>query len=415
MGGATETSHDQQTHTEVASEPPREPDYADPGMVGLSLVIAVAIAGVAIVARNATMRQDSSHEHQIDVHHADVRAAQPASVTDVVTVQDDDEAPTEDPIETPTVKDVEPPVVEEAKTVGIFDRFREALGKTRNALQGRLDTIFGREIDDALFEDLEEALLSADVGVQTTERVIARVREAAKSGDSDPNALRAAMKGEMRAILDGVDSSWSRPAAGPWVILVVGVNGSGKTTTIGKLAARLKRSGKTVLLAAADTYRAAAAEQLTVWAERADVEIVAHKEGADPGAVVYDAMSAATSKNIDVVIIDTAGRLQTQKPLMQQLSKIRRVIQKRVEDGPHETLLVLDGTIGQNGLSQAQKFNDATPLTGVAITKLDGTAKGGMVLTVAAEMALPVKLVGIGEQVDDLKDFDAAAFVDALA
>jgi len=253
------------------------------------------------------------------------------------------------------------------------------------------------------------------VGVETATRIIDRVRQAAAVGEATPEGLRSAMKAEMRAILSGVDSSWSQPAEGPWVILVVGVNGSGKTTTIGKLAARFKRSGKSVLLAAADTYRAAAAEQLTVWAERAGVDIVALAEGSDPGAVVYDAMSVATQREIDVVIVDTAGRLQTQKPLMEQLSKIRRVIQKRVEAGPHETILVLDGTIGQNGLSQARKFNEATPLTGVAVTKLDGTAKGGMVLTVAAELGLPVKLVGIGEQLDDLKDFDAEAFVDALA
>ncbi len=406
MPGGRETSHDLQTHTEVPSVP-REPDYADPSMVGLSLVLAVALTGVVWMARNAT-----APKHHGGLHLVEAPVAVPR--VEATPEPEPAHAETVPPVSPPVALEppVEPPVVE---PVGILDRFREALGKTRHALQGQLDTIFGRAVDESLFEDLEEALLGADVGVVTAGRIIDKVREVAKAGDAEPQALRSAMKREMRAILDGVDSSWKMPADGPWVILVVGVNGSGKTTTIGKLAARLKRSGKTVVLAAADTYRAAAAEQLTIWAERADVEIVSLKEGADPGAVVYDAMSSAASKGTDVVIVDTAGRLQTQKPLMEQLSKIRRVIQKRVADGPHETLLVLDGTIGQNGLSQAVKFNEATPLTGVAITKLDGTAKGGMVLTVAAEMSLPVKLVGIGEQVDDLKDFDAAAFVDALA
>ena len=197
--------------------------------------------------------------------------------------------------------------------------------------------------------------------------------------------------------------------------MVVGVNGSGKTTTIGKLAARYHREGKKVLLAAADTYRAAAADQLAVWAERAEVDLSRMDEGADPGAVVYQTMERALAQGYDVVIIDTAGRLQTRKPLMDELSKLRRVVTKHVEDGPHETLLVLDGTMGQNGLSQAALFNEAAPLTGVVVTKLDGTAKGGMVLTIAAEMSLPVKLIGMGEGMDDLRDFDPAAFVDVLA
>ena len=192
------------------------------------------------------------------------------------------------------------------------------------------------------------------------------------------------------------------------------MNGSGKTTTIGKLSARLRREGKRVLLAAADTYRAAASDQLKVWAERAEVGIVTGDPGADPGAVVYDALSSAKAKDIDVVIIDTAGRLQTRKPLMEQLSKINRVIQKQVPDGPHETLLVVDGTMGQNALSQTALFNEATPLSGVVVTKLDGTAKGGVVVTIASEMQLPVKLIGLGEQIDDLRDFEVEPFIAAI-
>jgi fused signal recognition particle receptor len=198
------------------------------------------------------------------------------------------------------------------------------------------------------------------------------------------------------------------------VFLVVGVNGSGKTTTIGKLASRLVGEGHKVLLAAADTYRAAAADQLGIWAQRAGADLVRHDEGADPGAVTYDAMQAAVARKVDVVLVDTAGRLQTRKPLMDQLAKIRRVIQKVVPDGPHGTLLVIDGTMGQNAMSQARQFNDVTPLTGVAVTKLDGTAKGGVLLAVADEMKLPIQLIGVGEQVADLRDFEPEAFVDAV-
>jgi len=223
------------------------------------------------------------------------------------------------------------------------------------------------------------------------------------------------LKDQIRALLEGVVGTLTQPEERPWVIMMVGVNGSGKTTTIGKLAARLVSEGRSVLLAAADTYRAAAAEQLQVWAERAGADILRYPEGSDPGAVAHDALDSAIAKGHDVVIVDTAGRLQTRKPLMQQLSKIRRVIAKKVPTGPHETLLVLDGTIGQNALSQAVRFNEATPLTGVVVTKLDGTAKGGMLLSIAAELQLPVKLIGIGEQIDDLRDFDAESFVEALA
>jgi fused signal recognition particle receptor len=398
MAGGT-TTPDLSSHVEVAALPPRQPDYADPGMVGLSLLLAVGFAGAVWVARNATLAR------------VDVDAPSPVLVQAPMEPAPVDTAPS-DELPAPTAAAGSPPQEEAA---GILGRFRDALQKTRGALQGRLDVLFARDIDDSLFDDLEEALFTSDIGIETAGRIIEKIRQSTHGGDATPDGLRAAMKDEMRAILKDVNGSWSTPEEGPWVLLVVGVNGSGKTTTIGKLASRFKREGKSVLLAAGDTYRAAAAEQLTVWAERAGADIVTLPEGSDPGAVVYDAMSRSSQGDVDVVIIDTAGRLQTQKPLMEQLAKIRRVIQKRVPDGPHETLLVLDGTIGQNGLSQARKFNEATPLTGVVITKLDGTAKGGMVLTVAAEMGLPVKLVGIGEQIDDLRDFDAEAFVDALA
>ncbi|MCB9677853.1 MAG: signal recognition particle-docking protein FtsY [Alphaproteobacteria bacterium] len=307
------------------------------------------------------------------------------------------------------------PDVEPVAPVGLVARLRQALGRSREALQGRFDALFGKPIDEALFQELEDTLLLADVGVQTAGRITDKLRALARSG-TDADGLREALRSEMAAILHAVDNRFASPVADqPLVVLVVGVNGSGKTTTIGKLASRFAREGHAVLLAAADTYRAAAVDQLKVWAERSGADFVSHDEGADPGAVVYDALEAAKARGRDVVIIDTAGRLQTRKPLMEQLSKLRRVIQKHIPDGPHETLLVLDGTMGQNGLSQAKLFNEATPLSGVVVTKLDGTAKGGMVLTIAAELGLPVKFIGIGEGVDDLRPFEPAAFVEALA
>ncbi len=296
----------------------------------------------------------------------------------------------------------------------LLDRLRSALGKSRAALQERFDALLGRAVDASALDELEEALLLADVGVETAMELVDDLRVGLRQGLEGP-ALRERLRDGIRSRLEAVHQPLAAPGDGLFVVLVVGVNGSGKTTTIGKLASRYRSEGKKVLLAAADTYRAAAADQLAVWAERAEVELVRLDEGADPGAVVYQAMERAIAKSYDVLIIDTAGRLQTRKPLMEELAKLRRVIGKHLEDAPHETLLVLDGTMGQNGLSQASLFHEATPLTGVVITKLDGTAKGGMVLTIASEMALPVKLIGIGEKVDDLRDFNPSAFVDVLA
>jgi fused signal recognition particle receptor len=304
------------------------------------------------------------------------------------------------------------PVIEPESLVS---RMRTALGRSRAALQGRFDTIFGAAIDESMFEELEEALLIADVGMKTARDLLEPLRRQAAAG-ADGATLREALRENIRKIVTSTDPELAeKPADGPLVILVVGVNGSGKTTTIGKLAARYHRAGDSVLLAAADTFRAAASDQLAIWALRADADIVRHEPGADPGAVTYDALAAAKARDRDVVIVDTAGRLQTRKPLMEQLSKIRRVIDKQVPGAPHETLLVIDGTMGQNAMSQAVQFNEATPLTGVVVTKLDGTAKGGMILSITNEMGLPVKFIGIGEQVDDLRPFDGDAFVDVLA
>ena len=295
----------------------------------------------------------------------------------------------------------------------IFEQFRSALGRSRSTLEEGIARLLGRPTDDAAMQDLEEALIQADVGVLTAQSLVETVRAAARQS-SDGEALRTALRDRMSEMLRQVHAPLAQTSAPPLVILVVGVNGSGKTTTIGKLAHRFRAEGKRVMLAAADTFRAAASEQLQVWAERTGADFTSLGEGADPGAVAYQAAEKALANGHDVIIVDTAGRLQTRKPLMEQLSKIRRVIQKQLPEAPHETLLVVDGTMGQNAMSQATLFHEATPLTGVVVTKLDGTAKGGMVLAIASELKLPVKLVGLGEQAEDLREFDPDAFVEAL-
>jgi fused signal recognition particle receptor len=286
-----------------------------------------------------------------------------------------------------------------------FGRLRSSLGRTRNVIRLPLGKFDPR--DDESWEALEEALISADVGMAATDELVERLHKR-----RDVEDLEHALVAEIAALLGepGTLALSERPA----VVLVVGVNGTGKTTTIGKLAHRLSEHGRSVLVAAADTFRAAADEQLEIWAQRAGADFVGSTKGADPAAVAYDALEAAVSRGRDVVLVDTAGRLHTQANLMEELRKIRRVIAGRIEDAPHETLLVLDATTGQNGLQQARLFGEAVDVTGVALTKLDGTAKGGIVLPVAFELGLPVKLVGVGEAVEDLQPFDPADFARAL-
>jgi fused signal recognition particle receptor len=308
-------------------------------------------------------------------------------------------------IEAPAIVPEPRPAAPTPARPGIAALLRDALGRSRDTLRAGLDRLWGRPLDAAALDTVEESLLRADVGVPTTARLLERVRQA--------DELEVALRSEMLSILLRVDRPFDPPDH-LWVVLVVGVNGSGKTTTIGKLAARLGAAGRKVLVAAADTYRAAAAEQLAIWAERAGAGIVMLNEGADPGAVAFRAVERARAEGYDVVLVDTAGRLQTRKPLMEQLSKIRRVLDKAETGAPHETLLVLDATIGQNALSQAKLFHEATPITGAVVTKLDGTAKGGMVLAIASELGVPVVLVGLGEKIDDLREFDPRAFVDGL-
>ena len=315
--------------------------------------------------------------------------------------------------------------------MGIFDRLfgrreRESLvaglGKTREGFLSRLTrAITGRTaIDDAMIEELEEALIGADVGIDTTVRILEHIQERLRRDkDAKPSDLPRILREETAAILvDGTDrrsDGYTLPEGSkPYVILVVGVNGVGKTTTIGKLAHQFQAAGRSVLLGAADTFRAAAVDQLTIWSERTGVPIVKREMGSDPAAVAYDTVNSAVARGSDVVLIDTAGRLHNKAHLMEELSKIRRVIQKVVPDGPHEVLLVLDGSTGQNAVEQALHFSAATQVTGLAITKLDGTAKGGVVLAIASQFRIPVRFIGVGERIEDLLVFDKEAFVDSL-
>ena len=294
---------------------------------------------------------------------------------------------------------------------GWFRRLRESLATSREALTSELASVVFDPADDESWERIEEALLRADVGVPATVEIVRRLEERRPATQAElVEGLEEVLTdlvspvGEARLGLDG------RPS----VVLVVGVNGTGKTTTIGKLASRLAESGRSVILAAADTFRAAAEEQLEIWARRAGADFVGSERGADPAAVAFDAIAAAEARGRDVVVVDTAGRLHTQTNLMDELAKIRRVIAGRLEGAPHETLLVVDATTGQNGLQQARLFGDAVDVTGVALTKLDGTAKGGIAVAIAHELGIPVKLVGVGETLDDLQPFDASDFVRAL-
>jgi fused signal recognition particle receptor len=299
--------------------------------------------------------------------------------------------------------------------MGLFDKIKSGLSKTRDSVVKQVDGVFHSftKIDEALFEELEEILVSSDVGVVTSEYLISQLRsKVKKAGVTNPEDVRALLMEVMAEELAGdvsLDFS-SKPA----VILVIGVNGVGKTTTIGKLAADLKADGKKVLLAAADTFRAAAIEQLEIWAQRAQVDLIKQKEGSDPAAVIFDAISAAKARAVDVVICDTAGRLHNKKNLMDELSKISRVIDRELPGAARENLLVLDATTGQNAVNQAKAFKEAAGLTGIILTKLDGTARGGVVFAIRHELSVPVKYIGVGEQIDDLQPFSAQDFVTAL-
>lgn len=299
--------------------------------------------------------------------------------------------------------------------MGFFDKIKQGLKKTSDAVNHSLDSVFAAfvKVDDDLLEELEEALILSDVGASTAAKIVAEVEKRAKlrkttTADELRDLLREVLTDNM------LDNQPLNTDGKPAVILVIGVNGVGKTTSIGKLAARYVNEDKKVMLSAADTFRAAAADQLEIWAKRAGADIVRHGEGADPAAVVFDSISAAKARGSDIIIVDTAGRLHNKANLMNELAKIDRVISRELPDASRETLLVLDATTGQNAVHQAEEFNKAAELTGIILTKLDGTAKGGIVIAISAGLGVPVKLVGVGEGIDDLIDFDRAAFLEAI-
>ena len=301
---------------------------------------------------------------------------------------------------------------------GLFQRLKTGLSRTReNFTDGLANLVLGhKQIDDELLEELETLLLTADVGVDATRRIIDNLTDQVKRKElSDPRALTDTLKQQLAAILETVDAPVKQAAPGkPQVILMVGINGAGKTTTIGKLAKRLQDEGQSVMLAAGDTFRAAAVEQLQAWGERNQIPVIAQHTGADSASVIYDALQAATARNADVLIADTAGRLHTKSNLMDELEKIGRVMKKLDPDAPHEVMLVVDAGTGQNALKQADMFHQAIPLTGITLTKLDGTAKGGIVFAVAERLGIPIRFIGVGEQISDLRHFEAAEFVSAL-
>jgi fused signal recognition particle receptor len=308
--------------------------------------------------------------------------------------------------------------LDEQQKPSFLERMKEAVTRTRENLSERIEEVvsFGKEIDQATLDDLEAILLSADLGTSTTNEILGKLREKANYKQiKNVDELKRLLKEEILTILATVDSRPVTKVDGtPEVILVVGVNGTGKTTTIGKLAQVLRSDGKTVLLCAADTFRAAAIEQLEVWGQRTGTEVIRTKAGGDPSAVLYDALQAASFRHTDYVIVDTAGRLHTKSNLMAELEKMRRTAQRIIPGAPHETLLVMDATTGQNGLQQARQFTQSAGVTGIVLTKLDGTAKGGVVVAISREMSVPVRYVGVGEKVGDLLPFDPKDFVDSL-
>jgi len=301
----------------------------------------------------------------------------------------------------------------------IFSKLKAGLSKTRQVLNTDLNELFSsnKSIDEDLFEEMEELLITSDLGIDITLAMMEKIKKKAKKLSS-ADELKEVLKEELIALfpkdINNLDNKEKIHVNKPHVIMVVGVNGTGKTTTLGKLAMKFTSQGKKVLIAAADTFRAAAIEQVEIWADRSNASIVKHKEGADPAAVAYDAVEASIARDIDILLIDTAGRLHTQKNLMEELKKIKRSVNKRLPGAPHEVLMVLDATTGQNSISQSKLFNEAVHLSQIALTKLDGTAKGGIVASIASTMNLPIQYIGVGEKIEDLQDFDSRLFINAL-
>jgi fused signal recognition particle receptor len=322
---------------------------------------------------------------------------------------------TDEEIETILEEEVENEEIGGNEQPSLFSRLKDGLAKTRKNITGKLNGVLSsfKSVDEELFEELEEILITSDVGVSTTMKILDNLRNKVKEQNiKDPSEVKELLKQEILVIMG--ENAEKLGEHTPVVILVIGVNGVGKTTSIGKIASKMKRSGKKVIIAAADTFRAAAIDQLEIWGKRIGVDVIKHQEGADPAAVIFDAINGAKSRNADVLICDTAGRLHNKKNLMEELKKITRVIEREYPEANKETLLVLDATTGQNAISQAAIFKEAADITGLVLTKLDGTAKGGIIIAVKSELDIPVKLIGVGEKVDDLQEFSAGDFLDAL-
>ena len=392
----------------------------DGPMAALALIFLVltfcSLGIVVLLLRRNLRTQKTADEPQddapVETPEATGEAEESAEVADPSEPIPAEETPVDAEPETVAVEEVV-----EKEPVSLYHRMRQGLAKTRSSLVGRMDDLLGSHgrLDEEFLEEMEELLITADFGMQTTQELVQALAGRLKEIDpNEPAQLHDVLGEEIRARLKTGSSEWPVPESGPLVIMVVGVNGVGKTTTIGKLAKQFSDQGKKVVLGAGDTFRAAAAEQLEVWGERSGAEVIRHTEGSDPGAVAFDAAKAAVARKADVLILDTAGRLHTKVNLMEELKKVRRVIDREIPGAPHETLLVLDATTGQNALIQARSFQDAVDVSGIALTKLDGTAKGGIVVAICSQLDLPVRLIGIGEGVSDLRHFDADEFVAAL-
>ncbi len=322
---------------------------------------------------------------------------------------------TDEEIEAINEEEIENEETVENEQSSIFSRLKNGLAKTRNNITGKLNGVLAsfKSVDEELFEELEEILITSDVGVSTTLMILDKLRSRVKEQNiKDPSEVKELLKQEILAIMG--ESTERLGEQTPAVILVIGVNGVGKTTSIGKIASKMKNSGKKVIIAAADTFRAAAIDQLEIWGKRIGVDVIKHQEGADPAAVIFDAINSAKSKKADILICDTAGRLHNKKNLMEELKKISRIIEREFPEAYKETLLVLDATTGQNAISQAKLFKEAADINGLVLTKLDGTAKGGIIIAIKSELDIPVKLIGVGEKVKDLQEFSASDFVNAL-
>ncbi len=380
------------------------------GLVYLSITLLSLAVVVFLLRRNMRSKKGSATPSGEPVEQAEQATAE-AVVAEEPLQRVEELAPVAEPGSKPALT----PVVEEPAK--LFQRMRQGLAKTRSSLIGRVDALLGgrSSLDNDFLEELEEVLITADFGMQATQELVQALTGRLKEVDpGEPAQLHRVLGEEIRSRLKTTGSDWPVPESGPLVIMVVGVNGVGKTTTIGKLAKQFADQGKKVVLGAGDTFRAAAAEQLEVWGQRSGAEVIRHAEGSDPGAVAFDAAKAAVARKADVLILDTAGRLHTKVNLMEELKKVRRVVDREIPGAPHETLLVLDATTGQNALIQARMFQQAVAVSGIALTKLDGTAKGGIVVAISSQLDLPVRLIGVGEGVADLRSFDADEFVAAL-